>query len=98
MEPFGSVKLEVRHVEGSQDHLSGSQGASSALPPGFAIDPEDDSVSDTTLIFGDSHEATAYFSGIAEDTQMMSMNDPYSYPVTAPNPSCSSHWRDSGSP
>ena len=52
MEPFGSVKLEVRHVEGSQDHLSGSQGASSALPPGFAIDPEDDSVSDTPLIFG----------------------------------------------
>ena len=51
MEPFGRVKLEVRHVEGLQDHLSRSQGASSVLPPGFAIDPDDDLASDTPVIF-----------------------------------------------
>ena len=51
MVPFGRVKLEVRHVEGSQDHLSASHGASCVLPPGFSIDPEDDSVSATRIIF-----------------------------------------------
>ena len=52
MEPFGRVKLEVRHVEGLQDHLSRSQGASSVLPLGFAIGY---SASDTPVVFGDPH-------------------------------------------
>ena len=55
MEPFGREKLEVRHVEGSQDHLSGSQGASCVLPSGFSIYPEDNSVSNTRVIFRESY-------------------------------------------
>ena len=55
MEPFGREKLEVRHVEGSQDHLSGSQGASCVLPLGFSVDPEDNSVSNMRIFFRDSH-------------------------------------------
>ena len=46
MEPFRG-KFEVRQVEGSQDHLSGWQKAICTPPPGFSIDPGDDSVSDT---------------------------------------------------
>lgn len=55
MEPFGREKLEVRQVEGSQDHLSGWQEANCAPPLGFSIDPGDDSVSDTRGVFRDSH-------------------------------------------
>ena len=49
MEPSRREKLEVRQVEGSQDHLSGRQGTIRALSLGFAKDPGDGSVSDTRL-------------------------------------------------
>lgn len=37
MRPSGREKLEVRQVEGSQDHMSGRHGAICMLPLGFSI-------------------------------------------------------------
>ena len=79
MEASGREKL-VRQVEGSQDHLSGRQGTMNVPTLGLTRDRGDGSVPGTRLCFSRyTYDIITHLPGIAEDTQVTSMIDRYSY-------------------
>ena len=98
MEASGREKL-VRQVEGLQDHLPGRQGTMNVPALGLTRDRGDGSVTGTRLCFSRyTYEIITHRAGIAEDTQVTSMIDRYSYVALPWNSTCNSHWRDSRNP